>query len=313
MRFTILITTYNRLEFLKRAIDSALSQTVPCEIIVVDDFSTDGTEEYCKKLGNRIVYCRNKKNSGHSASVNRGVELASGEWIKLVDDDDYLAEDCIKELEKALEKHPSAVICSMQSFQVNKKGEKIKITAKTGPGKVFYIPQEDIHYGMLLEFVPFGTATQVAFKKNAFIKSGGWDSKLDTNFDEIYSWVKIAKFGDAIFINQPLVYRTVWEGGYNNDFSFKKKMETNFLIKKMIYENTNKKNKKCIPKLKDVRNYLRLYWGLVAIKNKAVLEGLRLSFPALYSSQAWKILIKKVLATNCKYKYKNVKKIVLVP
>jgi len=48
MKFTIVITTYNRLDFLKRAINSALEQTIKCEIIVVDDCSTDGTEEYVK-------------------------------------------------------------------------------------------------------------------------------------------------------------------------------------------------------------------------------------------------------------------------
>ena len=72
-KFTIIITTYNRLPFLKVAIKSALMQTVPCEIIVVDDGSSDGTEAYMKSLGNSIIYCRNVINRGHSAAVNRGV------------------------------------------------------------------------------------------------------------------------------------------------------------------------------------------------------------------------------------------------
>ena len=46
MKFSIVITTYNRLNLLKRAIDSSLNQTVPAEVVVVDDGSSDGTEAY---------------------------------------------------------------------------------------------------------------------------------------------------------------------------------------------------------------------------------------------------------------------------
>ena len=54
--FSIVITTYNRVELLKRAIATALSQTVPCEVIVVDNASTDGTQAYVESLGDRVVY-----------------------------------------------------------------------------------------------------------------------------------------------------------------------------------------------------------------------------------------------------------------
>ncbi len=49
MKFSLVITTYNRLELLKRAIACGLNQTVPCEVVVADDASTDGTEEYVRR------------------------------------------------------------------------------------------------------------------------------------------------------------------------------------------------------------------------------------------------------------------------
>ena len=56
MKFTILITTYNRLDLLKRAINSALEQTIKCEIIVVDDCSTDDTNaNLCKYILIRLA------------------------------------------------------------------------------------------------------------------------------------------------------------------------------------------------------------------------------------------------------------------
>lgn len=298
MKFSIVITTYNRLTLLQRAIDTALAQTIPCEVVVVDDCSSDGTQAYvqerCEALASagdkRLVYLRNSSNLGHSKSVNAGVELATGDWIKPVDDDDYLAPNCIEVMECAIALRPQAVICSCQAAQVDANGVEISRTRQTGPGKAFYIPQEDIHYGMLLEVVPFGTPVQVAFKRSAFLKTGGWDSSLDANFDDIDSWIKIAQFGDAIFINECLGYRTVWSGAYNQKFSLQKRFDTNISIKEKIYSLVSEKHQDDIPKLQDIRNYVKLHWSVVALKQGKLFDAAKMSFPASFSPAAWKLL-----------------------
>lgn len=62
MKFSVVISTYNRLNLLKRAINSALNQTIPCEVVVADDCSADETEAYVKSLGNSVIYHRNEVN-----------------------------------------------------------------------------------------------------------------------------------------------------------------------------------------------------------------------------------------------------------
>ena len=295
MKFSIVITTYNRLNLLQRAIDSALAQTIPCEVIVVDDCSSDGTQAYvqnrCESVEgkSRLIYHRNSINLGHSKSVNTGVELATGELIKPLDDDDYLAPNCIEVMENAIALHPQAVICSCQAAQVDANEVELSRTRKVGLG-TFYILQEDIHYGMLLELVPFGTPAQVVFSRDAFLKSGGWDSSLDANFDDIDSWIKIAQFGDAIFINDCLSYRTIWSGAYNQKFSLQKRLDTNILIKERIYSFVSQKYYKQIPNLQDIQAYLKLHWSLVALKQGKLLSAAKMSFPAVLSSKAWKLL-----------------------
>jgi hypothetical protein len=138
--------------------------------------------------------------------------------------------------------------------------------------------------------VPFGTPIQVAFSRDAFLKSGGWDSSLDANFDDIDSWVKIAQFGDAIFINQCLAYRTLWSGAYNQKFSLQKRADTNILIKEKIHSLVSEKYQPEIPKLQDIRAYLKLHWSLVAFKKGNLLSGAKMSFPASFSPTAWKLL-----------------------
>jgi glycosyltransferase involved in cell wall biosynthesis len=281
VRFSVVITTYNRLKFLKKAIASAFSQTVPCEVIVVDDCSSDGTAEYCRKL-KKIKYIRNKKNSGHSFSVNAGVRKAKGNWIKFLDDDDYLAENCIEEFIKAIEKHPKAVICSAGLIEIDEKGNEIR---KQREKLSYAISQEDIHYGMLLDLVHFGTASQVAVRKDAFLKSGGWDEKFDVNFDDTYCWLKTAEHGDGILIGKNLVYRTIWPGGYNEKFSLEDSLKMNIEIKREIYSRiaANK------PKWKTIENYMKLHWFLAGLKRKKIMIS---SLASVFSPSAWSILAK---------------------
>lgn len=312
MKFSIVITTYKRLPLLKRAIDSALNQTVPCEVVVADDCSPDGTEEYVRSLGDKVIYHRNPTNLGHSKSVNAGVEAASGDWIKPLDDDDYLAPNCVEEMIKAIALRPQAVICSCQAAQVNAEEVELSMTRQPGPGQVFYIPQEDIHYGMLLEVVPFGTPAQVAFQRAAFLQSGGWDSSLDANCDDIDSWIKIAQFGDAIFINQCLAYRTVWEGAFNKKFSLQKRLDTNILMKERIHALVTEKHRSAIPEIQAIRQYLYLHWSLVALKQKKFGDILKIAFPAVLSPAAWKLLMEAISSRKKQGENSDVRKIVLI-
>lgn len=321
MKFSVVITTYNRLDLLKRAIDSALAQTIPCEVIVIDDCSSDDTQNYvqeqCKaltKVGDkRLIYHRNSTNLGHSKSVNTGVELATGDWIKPVDDDDYFTPNCIEVMTNAIALHPQAVICSAQAAQVDASEVELSRTRKTGPGKAFYIPQEDIHYGMLIDQVPFGTPVQVAFSRDAFLKTGGWDSSLDANFDDIDSWIKISQFGDAIFINECLGYRTIWSGAYNQRFSLQKRLATNILIKEKIYALVNEKHRHKLPKLQHIREYVKLHWSLVAIKQRKLLDTAQIAFPASFSLAAWQLLGEATYSRKRSNQSVLIQKLVLIP
>jgi glycosyltransferase involved in cell wall biosynthesis len=266
----------------------------------VDDCSTDGTREYLHSLQAKVKFHCNEVNSGHSACVNTGVNLAQGGWIKLLDDDDYLAHNCLEVMGEAIVQYSRAVICSCQATQVNLEGYAIKQAQFFASETITHIPQEDIHYLMLIEYLPFGTPAQVAFRKDAFLESGGWDCSFDL-YDDIDSWVRIAKFGDAILINQSLAYRTIWAGGYNQTFSVQERLETNIVIKEKIYALVHEQYREQLPSRSDICNYLRLHWGLVAIKNHqglGLVTGFKMAFPALLSFGAWKLFFKALSAEN---------------
>lgn len=97
---TVYIPTFNRVELLKRAVESVRQQTYQnLEIIIVDDCSTDGTHEYLEDISNqdsRIRFFLKEKNSGACVSRNIAIENARGEYITGLDDDDYFLENRIK-------------------------------------------------------------------------------------------------------------------------------------------------------------------------------------------------------------------------
>ncbi len=320
MKFSVVITTYNRLDLLKRAIDSALNQTIPCEVVVADDCSSDETQEYVNSFreklllngDSRLVYHRNEVNSGHAATVNAGIVKASGDWIKFLDDDDYLAANCLEEMTRAIALHPQAAICSCIAAQVDEQGVELSRTPQVGPGLAFYIPQADIHYGMLLELLPFGTPVQVACRRDVFLQTGGWDSQLDANCDDIDSWIKITKFGDAIFLNQCLAYRTIWQGAYNYKFSVSRRLNTNILIKEKIYALVDEKHRSHIPKLEDIKNYLKLHWSLVALKQKNFQSVMDMVTPSVFSLRAWQLLLNAILMRRLNRQNYHIRKLILI-
>jgi len=88
MHVSVIIPTYNRKHTLKRAIQSVYIQSLPpFEIIVVDDGSNDGTKEWVKQKYPGIKYIY-QKNSGVSSARNKGIKIARGDWIALLDSDD---------------------------------------------------------------------------------------------------------------------------------------------------------------------------------------------------------------------------------
>ena len=123
---SIIIPTYNYAHFLPLAIDSALKQLHSnCEIIVIDDGSTDNTQNVLASYGNRIIAIK-QENAGLSSARNIGLSLASGKYIQLLDADDELGVDAISEGIKVLESNPEKSGCVCNNFNFTFKPNNVK-------------------------------------------------------------------------------------------------------------------------------------------------------------------------------------------
>lgn len=110
MLVSAVIPSFNRRDYLPRAIESVLAQTVPVdEILLIDDGSNDGSAEYVQSKYGKGVRVVRQENSGVSGARRRGIEEARGEWIAFLDSDDEWSPDRNGELLRAAEYVPSDV------------------------------------------------------------------------------------------------------------------------------------------------------------------------------------------------------------
>lgn len=112
MKVSIIIPIYNSEKYLKRCIDSVISQTYKnLEIILVNDGSTDNSVNICNeyvKQDSRIKLI-SKENGGLSSARNKGLEYVTGDYVFYLDSDDYLSKKCIETLVKYIIKYDADI------------------------------------------------------------------------------------------------------------------------------------------------------------------------------------------------------------
>jgi len=120
---------YNAEHFLKKAIESILNQTfTDFEFIIIDDCSSDRSasiiHEYIKD-DPRIRYIKNEKNLGVAASLNRGIDLARGQFIARMDADDISLPERLERQVNHMKENPSCVACGTDIILIDEKGHRI--------------------------------------------------------------------------------------------------------------------------------------------------------------------------------------------
>lgn len=109
---TIAVTVHNREKYIGQCLDSLLAQTVKdIEIVCVDDASADGSFEILSRYAaddNRVRVFRFDTNKGVQQARNYAMEVAEGDYIIYVDDDDWLSEDCVENCLCCFKEHPEA-------------------------------------------------------------------------------------------------------------------------------------------------------------------------------------------------------------
>lgn len=176
---TISISSYNQQEFLMDAIESALNQTVPCEVIVVDDGSTDHSLEIAKKYGVRVI---SQVNKGLSSARNTGLMNATFDWILFLDADDILLPNCVERIiEKIQDTHADIIGLSFKEFGIR----NTEIILMPNP------TLEDFKTGNRIGYCS-------AMRKNALLECGGYSPKMTFGYEDLALWYDLLGRGKKI-------------------------------------------------------------------------------------------------------------------
>jgi glycosyltransferase involved in cell wall biosynthesis len=191
---SIIIPTYNRASFLRKAIQSVLQQTYRnFEIIVVDDGSTDDTLESIGEMHNRVTYLY-QAHKGRSAARNYGIQVSKGEYIAFLDSDDQYLPQKLELQIKFLENNPSLGMVYSWSLAIDEEGKELPFLFKGNLSGWIY-PQ-------LLFSWPITTPT-VVVRSDVIEQIGGFSEELDLWEDDDL-WRRIARSYPIGCQRQPL-------------------------------------------------------------------------------------------------------------
>lgn len=130
-KLTIFTPTYNRAKYLKRLFDSIVNQKYvdQCEWIVIDDESTDDTEDIIQEIIDsttvlQVSYVKQIHGGKHRA-INRALEIAEGEYFFIVDSDDYLYTDAISTIFSWIDAIDSKNICAVAGLRIYPNGQSV--------------------------------------------------------------------------------------------------------------------------------------------------------------------------------------------
>lgn len=215
-KVTVVVPVYNAESYLRRCVSSIQCQTYKnLEIILIDDGSKDKSPQICDELqkSDRRIRVVHKKNEGAGKSRNRGINLATGDYILFVDSDDYIKNTLVEKCLNAIDNEPaSMVMFGIEDVdeQENKIREKVPYTDK----KVFR--KDEIENQVLPElfFSPNKNvrnletpASMAHFYSMDIIRKIGWQFVSEKEYisEDIYSRLKLYRYIEKfIVIDEPL-------------------------------------------------------------------------------------------------------------
>lgn len=179
---TVLVTTYNRKAEIGCCLDSVLRQDYPCEVLVLDDASSDGTTEFVRENYPQVRIDRVEKNVGLIGQRTRGGQLATGDIVISIDDDiELMAADTVSRVVAAFDA-PDIAAVTFPSIDVRK-----------GPRVLSDPPSSDCRYATA-EY----RGGVVGMRRDVFNALGGYDARLYRQGEEMDLAIRLYAAGYVV-------------------------------------------------------------------------------------------------------------------
>lgn len=193
---SVVIPLYNKASTVAEAVRSAVGQSLsPCEVIVVDDGSTDHSAEVVEALQLPLVRLVRQANGGVSRARNRGVEEARGELVAFLDADDCWEVDFLREIADLATEYPTCGLYAT-TFRVNQQGKLSNAPCPNKRGEVDFF-KESAHCYIAIP-------SAVVVRRAAFEAVGGFPADMKIG-EDLYLWILLARQYRVAFSPRPLV------------------------------------------------------------------------------------------------------------
>jgi glycosyltransferase involved in cell wall biosynthesis len=214
---SICIPTYQGSRWVHDSTASALAQDYPnVEVVISDDASTDGTAEIAAAIADgRVRVARSDRRLGMAGNWNRSVQLARGEYVKLLMQDDLLAPSCVSRMADVLSRNPSVgFVFSRRTIEVDDPADAgaIRLARKLErlPGRLGALGEVNdgraIFHAMRRTGFRgnwIGEPTAVMVRRDALDRVGLFNTRL-RQLTDLELWLRLAFFFDVGFVPEAL-------------------------------------------------------------------------------------------------------------
>lgn len=211
---SICIPTYNRAGMIREAIETSLGQSYRnIEVIVVDNNSSDNTEEVVKSYQDpRLRYVKNERNLGLFGNFNRCIELSRGKYLHILHSDDYIDPDFTACCVAFFQAHPSVVMTSTRARIVGTGSEKE--IAGNDTNIVYRAPEG---FRRLLATRSYINCPSVMVLRDIYQEVGPFSLEYPYSSD-FYQWLRISRNHDIGFVSGACVFYR--HGEHSESFRF---------------------------------------------------------------------------------------------
>ncbi len=267
---SVLLPVFNGEEFLKQTIESVLNQTfVNFEFIIIDDGSTDSSRQIINSFDDqRIVFIENSENLQLIKTLNKGLEIAKGNYLARIDADDYMHPTRLEKQVHFLDAHMDYVLAG-SSVQLVRDGIEIE-----GDIIKYYSDHDDIVFSMSF-YCPFIHPTIML--RMCIVREHQLKFDLGYLHAEDYEfWTRIVRYGKVYNLDENLTYYRVHSNQISNvhlDFQKKqmKKIQVKFLNENLPY--LNEQEKSCIFSIENIYSSSVFYQAIDKLSENIFFTG----------------------------------------
>lgn len=275
---SVVIPIYNGQRYIEETVRSVISQTyADLEVICIIDGTKDASASIIERLNDPRIRILEQENRGATYTRNRGLSLATGEFILFLDQDDVVESDFIESAVREIVRTGSTGV-AVNGYRIDAEGRIIR--------RIYRINKPKLTLKSLLKGNQLCTSSQVLLKREALTAIGGFDVSAD-QADDWDMWIRHARSGKLVFLDRYLLKYRLHDANQSRNVEKMLKSELHIVEKKLAD----------IGKSDRIKSYSYMRYSKGSGKWGALAKALKLN--------AWLLLQPRFYVTVCQVALKR--------